>query len=822
MTTKKCLTIFLILVLLGLTLPVNSTSAAGNTYYVSSVSGNDANSGLTPGQPLASVAAVNALNLQPGDSVRFFCGETWRGTPLTIKDSGLDGNQIVIGSYPEGCTNKPVLSGAQPVSGWYQVSGNLYAANLNNGANAGLFGLGVNQVFSGSTRLLLGRWPNLGTADGGYSTIDSYADKKITDSALPGGNWNGASVHIRGMRWYILNREVTGTSGTTLTLNENPVCWGGSCTGWGFFINNHLNTLDQNGEWYYDSASGILYLYTTGGQPADGSIEASVIVKDEEEGRAWGGINLGRDLNYAGIHHVTVENLTVQRWYKNGISMPTNYAHQEGHHIILRNNIIRDVDAIGISLAVWVYEAQDGRPSDWRGGYAVTVEDNLIERANWKGIDTYSRESNFLNNTIRDIGLVENLGASGLGCGIDKDGGQCTEDGDGFRLKLGKPADTAHSNLIQGNLIDKTAYNGMDIFGHTNTIKQNVFLDTCYVKGDCGAVRTFGRDNLTATNVYDLVFEENVINNVIGNTDGCRDDFDALFGFGFYIDNYSRNITINQNTVTGATVHGVLYQRSTGQMYGNVLYGNSRTYPYNGAQVYLTGSPTYLASFQNNTMYALRSGAYTLGLPSTSVLGSSDHNYYFNPYNQRSISFSGGKTLAEWQAASGKDANSTEAWFSLTDGDDPLSTLFVNQESTGQTINLGDLAYLDLDQQDYYHSFYLAPYHSKILVNNGMAPLTILSVYPNMVLTGSADMTLSIQGTGYTAQSVVRVDGTDISTSFVDSQHLTAVVPAALLTAVDQLAITVYDPADGGFETTGLSLYVVEEIHPVYLPLITR
>jgi hypothetical protein len=230
--------------------------AADTTYYVSSSAGNDDNDGLTELTPFETVGEVNSLDLEPGDRVLFKCGDTWHAEQLVIGDSGVAGNPITFGSYPEDdCADKPILSGAQPISGWSSYATNIYVADLSTGANAGKFAYGVNQLFRGAERLPMGRWPNLDQPDGGYSTIGGQpSGDRITDNQLPAGDWAGAAVHIRGMRWYILNRRVTSDSGSTLMLNASAGCWG-NCAGWGYFINSHLNTLDQEGEWYYDSSN---------------------------------------------------------------------------------------------------------------------------------------------------------------------------------------------------------------------------------------------------------------------------------------------------------------------------------------------------------------------------------------------------------------------------------------------------------------------------------------------------------------------------------------------------------------------------------------
>lgn len=719
----------------------------GITYYVSDSDGNDGNTGLsqTPGSsgPFKTIGHVNSLNLQPGDQVRFKCGDTWRGEMLIIKDSGDAANPITFGSYPTAdCADKPIISGAQPISGWTLYSGNIYRADL----PAGTFPYGVNQLFRNNQRLPLGRWPNLGTANGGYSTIDDQpAANRITDNQLPGVDWTGAIAHIRGMRWYILNRQVTADSGSTLTLGANADCWGGNCADWGFFLNNHLSTLDSEGEWYYDAAARWVYLYTTGGTPADNVVEGSIILKDDD--RSWGGIMLGEDLNEPGISYVVIENFDVRRWFRHGIATPTNHAHYENHHITLQNNTIADVDRVGINLAAWVWGAQDGRPDGWRGGYNMTVTGNTIVRANSRGLDAYSHQSTFANNTIQDVGLIENLGAAGMGCSLTTGEGGCTEDGDGIRIKVDKAADSGNNNTVSGNWLERVAYNGIDVFGHTNTFATNVIRQACYAKGDCGGMRTFGNSNLTSTPVHDLTISNNIIVDIPGNTDGCNSTYSPLFGMGLYIDNYSRDVQITGNSVLTTTFTGILYQRSTGTASNNTVYNASSGTMYTG-QINVGGSGAQ-ASLNGNIMYGLGDYAWLLVMDGLANIAASDYNYFFHPYEHTAYvdkkiivgGWSGRRNLAEWQAYSGLDGNSKKHWFTLGAGDPPRSHVFYNDTMTSQMVDLGSTKYLTLDQQEVTGSIMLAPFTSKVLIDSGevaLAPASLVfenSSSPAQVIT---------------------------------------------------------------------------------------
>lgn len=690
-----------------------SKSFAATIYYVSFSGGNDSYAGTSTDKPFKTMTKVNGLNLTAGDQVLFQCGDTWQGVELHITKSGVSGNPIVYGSYPTGnCSNKPIISGSLPITGWSQHAGNIYKAIL----SSTTFPNGINQLFRSGVRLMMGRWPNMNAANGGYSFVDAQpAGNQISDAQLPAVNWNGGVVHLMGMRWYILNREITATTGTTLTLGANADCWGDCASngGWGYFINNHLNTLDQDGEWHYDTGTRTVYLYSASGTPTN--IEGSVVLYDDDRYR--GGITLGRDLDEE-IAYVTIDNFIIKNWFRNGISTPTNYAHYELHDVIIRNNHVRDVDDTGLKFAVWVYESKDGRPDGWRGGYNLTVQNNLIDGANHFGMDLYSRNSAFIGNTIQNIGLLKNLNKSGIGCSYTDGEGQCTEPGDGVRVKVDEAADSGNTNLIQRNRLIKIGYNGMDIFGFGNTLRQNYIQEACSTKADCGGIRTFGGSSLSNTNAYNITLDQNIIIDPVGNVDGANNTYNQEhFAFGLYIDHYSKNVTAADNTIIRAPSSGVIYPYSTGSLTGNTAYDCSRNY---GRELFSFSDTSQITTFSGNIMYAIGANARTLSAHSADTITTSDSNYFFHPFRAQQI-YAGGshRTFGGWQTYSGKDAHSKKHWFTQNVGEESRSEIFYNNTGAAKTFDLGATSYKDLDQNNVNGSLTLQPFTSRILIIQG-------------------------------------------------------------------------------------------------------
>lgn len=821
----------------GVGFPAPAQARSGTTYYVSSSTGLDGNDGLSAGSPFATINKVNSLALQAGDTVLFRCGDTWRGQILRVTHSGSVGAPITYSSYPgSSCPDKPIFSGAQPVSGWSVYSGSVYVADL----SAQLFPSGVNQVFRDGQRLGIGRWPNIGSSNGGYASIDSQPTSlTFVDGQLPAGDWSGAAVHIKGMRWYLLNRRVVSDSGSTLTVNSNLDCWDG-CAGWGYWLDSHLSTLDQDGEWFYQSTTRKLYLFSNS-NPSGFLIEASVVINGESQ--FMGGIILGRHL-YEHVSNIVIENLEISKWFDHGITTPVNLERDENANIVIQNNLIRDVDGAGINLMTWVWnaEANGNGYNGWRGGRNIQILGNVIDTANRFGINSYARQSIIADNVIRNVGLIANLGQAGMGCEITDGGGSCTEDGDGIRIKVDQDGTYSGNQVIlQYNRLERIGYNGVDVFGYSNTIDRNVIAEPCYSKGDCGGLRSFGGDSMADTAVRDLLITNNLILDSIGNTDGAKAEFSDRFGFGLYIDHNSKNVSSSGNSILNATAAGILYQDSTGSVQTNTLFNNASGTMW-AYQVALVGAPTWIASFDHNLMLAKQSIAGTLETDNAAKLALSNYNGFYHSSRVNHILAQGSSlSLAGWRSYSGKDADSKE-WIN---GILANAEIFYNDSKVNKIVELTQ-QYVDLDGNLVPGStITLAPFTSRILIPIGPLParLTIRKSAPSWVAEGQSFLyTLEVTNSGGASATnlmlnddlpsgVIYLGGGELSGNVVQWQFasleagatLTAtmsVVPAAGVQVIVNNTYSV--SAAGGLQANGAPvLTLVDPLH-VFLPIISR
>lgn len=86
---------------------------------------------------------------------------------------------------------------------------------------------------------------------------------------------------------------------------------------------------------------------------------------------------------------------------------------------------------------------------------------------------------------------------------------------------------------------------------------------------------------------------------------------------------------------------------------------------------------------------------------------------------------------------------------------------------------------------------------------------TVTSIQPTTVIAGSSAQTLTVNGTGFVSKSVVNVNGSARTTTYVSATQLTAALAAADVASAANDAITVSNPTPGGGTSNAINLAVV-------------
>jgi hypothetical protein len=95
-------------------------------------------------------------------------------------------------------------------------------------------------------------------------------------------------------------------------------------------------------------------------------------------------------------------------------------------------------------------------------------------------------------------------------------------------------------------------------------------------------------------------------------------------------------------------------------------------------------------------------------------------------------------------------------------------------------------------------------------VNPAAAPVTS-SLSPSTTVAGSPGFTLTVNGNGFAAASVVRWNGADRTTTFVSATQLRAAISSADVTTAGSLPVAVYTPAPGG-GTSGTQSFTITPV----------
>jgi hypothetical protein len=85
---------------------------------------------------------------------------------------------------------------------------------------------------------------------------------------------------------------------------------------------------------------------------------------------------------------------------------------------------------------------------------------------------------------------------------------------------------------------------------------------------------------------------------------------------------------------------------------------------------------------------------------------------------------------------------------------------------------------------------------------------SLSSISPNSATAGSSALTLTVNGSNFVSGSLVQVNGSNRTTTFVSGTQLTAAIPASDLATGALLSITVFTPAPGGGTSTAVTFTV--------------
>ena len=547
--------------------------AHATNYYVAA-NGKDSNNGRSPSSPWRSLSKVNTMmsSFRAGDAIYFRRGDTFIGE-LIVKASGSPGSPIRFTSYGSG--EKPIIDGFQRVTGWTSVGNGVWKARYD-APHQRAANLYINNKFQP-----IGRYPNDDQKNAGYLTITGGNGRnEFVSKDLKGGSWKGADAVVRDSRWSLARQEISQHSGSRIVL-KNKTYYTGS-KGFGFFIINHRNALDQEGEWAHHKNSKELFLRSSA-NPNSRTVMTA---------RAKDLIAMSK------VHDIIVENLTlrgsveatvlISRSKNISISACTLYGSgKDGVMIYHSNNVKFKNNSV-----------------DYTNNNAITVE---------KGGQT-----EITNNTILRTGSVAGMGDEANGS------------------YFGISANTS-SLTIQNNRLDQIGYNGIGFWGDNIVIKNNSITNFCIVKDDGAGIYTWIGTPTIRRRVE-------IIGNVVGDGNLRRVGLgtphpERVHVSGIYLDSRSNNVTIDDNTVYNCGNFGIfLHNTKNDRVRNNNLYDNHigigliQDNKSNGQ------FPIRNMVIQNNAIFARRGDQRILHFSSIrndhKEIGSLTGNYYFSPLNR--------------------------------------------------------------------------------------------------------------------------------------------------------------------------------------------
>ncbi|MCU7550617.1 Ig-like domain-containing protein [Chitinophagaceae bacterium LB-8] len=627
----------------------------------------------------------------------------------TIKPNKSGSSSAPITIGAYGSGNNPVITGFVTLSSWTSIGSGRYESY-----NASL-GSTVAMVTMNGLAQELGRYPNSNASNKGYLNFESKGTNSITDNELPSSpNWAGAEVVIRSSHWSLDRMNITSHSGHTIAYS--PAASYSLKAGFGYFIQNDVRTLDKQGEWAYKASTKKLTVHFGSSTPSSYQVKASVLTNV---------------VYISGYNYITFDNLTFEGANDDALYIKSSTGTQ-----VLNCNILNTGNN-GIEATSTT---------------KLLVENSTIDYSNNNGIFLTGGNSytTIRSNAIKNSGIFAGMGFNGANNSV------------GLR-------DNGNNSLIEYNTIDNSGYCAIRFTGNYSTIKNNFITNFCFVKDDGAGIYTGSPDKVERVG---RKITGNIILNGIGAKEGTTDKT-TLQASGIYLDNYTANIDITDNTVANCGKVGIYVHNAH-----KLNIRNNTSFDNNSGQLQFTFDNTGARITQinmKNNIFVSKTKTQTVGyfytyLGSSDInsFGTLDSNYYARPIDDNSTirtatglytssQVISARTLSGWQTAYVHDDRSKKSPKTLSSTVDPNSYLRLeyNASNTSKTIAL-DATYIDMKNKTYSGSITLAPYASAVLMKTSSSSTGTTA--PNQAPT--VTITSPKANATYTAPASVRLTAT--------------------------------------------------------------
>lgn len=553
-----------------------TSSGQAANYYFSASEGNDqhtAKQAQNPATPWQSIEKLNAIAslIEAGDSVFFKRGDVFYGGIL-LDRSGTEEAPIVLTAYGEG--ELPVISGFSTVQSWTDQGDGIYESE------ALPAGREVNMVVIDQVNYPMGRYPNVGDENHGYLYFESQNYNAVIDKEMSSRpNWKGAQIVLRTTRWTLERRYLYSHYGKMLRYNSSTYYKPDDDSG--YFLQNHIETLDQYGEWYYNPSTHKLSVFF-GDEAPEETIRVQVATIDKL-------VELQGD-------HIYLKELSLQ-----GANVAGVYSDEYGR------------DKLTIEACKIQFSGVDGIYMTGRNRFSLISSKVLDSNSSGVKLHRENNDATLLDNLIVNSGVHPGMGG----------------DGDGHYTGI---FSAAGGLTAACNTIVNTGYTALRFARSDNLIQHNFINNFCTVLDDGGGIYTYtGEKN-------EEYHDRQIIGNIIINGRGAPEGTDNLRHFaahGIYLDDNATDLVVEDNTVANCKGGGIyLHNVRDFEVRNNTLYNND--------EQLITRNDGYGGdlkdgTIKDNILFSKNMSQHTLYLESDAAdfsnIGTLSDNYHVRPFN---------------------------------------------------------------------------------------------------------------------------------------------------------------------------------------------